>query len=181
MTLATGLPEPARPKTAPPGFLHRALRHPSFVVGGLLTLFLLMMALISLFWTPGSAYDLNIAERLAPPSAEYWLGTDRIGRDIVSMLMTGAQNSITVGIVAVAIGLLTGVSLGLLASARRGWVEELVMRLSDFTYAFPAILSAIMITAILGPGGVNSIIAIGIFNIPIFARLARSQRSGGSF
>ena len=91
------------------------------------------------------------------------------------MIMVGAQNSLIVGFVAVGIGLLVGVLLGLLASAQRGWVEEVVMRLSDFTFAFPAILSAIMITAILGPGAVNSILAIGIFNIPVFARVTRGS------
>jgi peptide/nickel transport system permease protein len=89
------------------------------------------------------------------------------------MIMVGAQNSIAVGVVAVAIGVAAGTALGLLAAARRGWVEEAVMRAADFTFAFPAVLSAILITALLGPGAVNSIIAIGIFNVPVFARLAR--------
>ena len=89
--------------------------------------------------------------------------------------LVGSRNSIAVGIVAVTIGVLTGVGLGLLASARRGWVEDLVMRMADFTFAFPAILSAILITAILGPGTFNSILAIGIFNIPVFARITRGD------
>jgi peptide/nickel transport system permease protein len=93
----------------------------------------------------------------------------------MSMIMVGAQNSLIVGFVAVGIGLAIGVVLGLWASAQGGWVEELVMRLSDFTFAFPAILSAIMITAILGPGVINSILAIGIFNIPVFARVTRGS------
>src|SRR3546814_15043773 len=84
--------------------------------------------------------------------------------------MAGAGNSITVSLVAVGIGAGLGVPLGALAAARRGLVEEVVMRFNDFTFAFPALLSAVMITAILGPGAVNSIIAIGIFNIPVFAR-----------
>ncbi|WP_334128016.1 ABC transporter permease [Sneathiella sp.] len=156
-------------------FLRRCRKSRSFVVGGLLTAFLLLNALISLFWTPGSAYDIVIANRFLPPSSQHWLGTDQFGRDIVSMLMTGTQNSIIVALVAVSMGLFAGVSLGLLASARRGWTEELIMRLSDFSFAFPAILSAIMLTAIFGPGGVNSIIAIGIYNIPVFARLTRGS------
>lgn len=89
------------------------------------------------------------------------------------MLMVGAQNSIAVGVVAVAIGVVLGCALGLTAAARRDWVEELVMRFSDFAFAFPALLSAVMITALMGPGAINSIIAIGIFNIPVFARLSR--------
>src|SRR5205823_14175889 len=98
-------------------------------------------------------------------------------RDVLSMIMTGAQNSIAVGIVAVTIGLGLGSALGLLAAARRGWVEETAMRLADFTFAFPAVLSAILITALLGPGAVNSILAIGIFNVPVFARLTRGAGS----
>jgi peptide/nickel transport system permease protein len=80
----------------------------------------------------------------------------------------GARAAILVGVIAVGIGLVVGTALGLLAAARRGWVEELIMRLSDFSFAFPAMLSAIMLTAIFGPGMVNAIIAIGIYNIPTF-------------
>jgi peptide/nickel transport system permease protein len=155
----------------------RALGHRSFVVGTGLTLVVLLAAAISLVWTPQSAIALNIARRLRPPSELNLLGTDHLGRDVLSMLMVGAQNSIAVGVVAVAIGCVLGVALGLTAAARRGWVEELVMRFSDFAFAFPAVLSAIMITAVIGPGGINSIIAIGIFNIPVFARLARGSAS----
>ena len=156
-------------------FLSRSSRSRSFVIGGIMTLFLLICAVISLFWTPGSAYNIVIANRFLPPSGDHWLGTDQFGRDIASMLMTGTQNSIVVAVVAVSIGLFIGVSLGLLAAARRGWTEEIIMRLSDFSFAFPAILSAIMLTAILGPGGVNSILAIGLYNIPVFARLTRGS------
>ena len=153
----------------------RALQHRSFAVGATLSALVLLTAGVSLVWTPQSATALNIARRLRPPSAANLLGTDHLGRDVLSMLMTGAQNSLAVGVVAVTIGVVLGVALGLTAAARRGWIEELVMRFSDFAFAFPAILSAIMITAVMGPGGVNSIIAIGIFNIPVFARLARGS------
>ena len=110
-----------------------------------------------------------------PPSASHWLGTDSLGRDIVSLLIVGSRVSIAVGVIAVGIGIVVGVALGLLAAVRRGWVEELVMRLADFTFAFPALLSAIMLTAIYGPGLVTSIVAIGIFNIPVFARITRAS------
>lgn len=158
-------------------FARRALRHRSFVAGGILTALLLSMAALSLAWTPHSAYLIDIRRRLLAPSATHWLGTDPFGRDVLSLLMAGAQNSIVVGVVAVGIGMIGGVALGLLAAARRGWIEELVMRFSDFAFAFPAVLSAIMITAILGPGAVNSIIAIGIFNVPVFARVTRGSAS----
>jgi peptide/nickel transport system permease protein len=152
-----------------------ALRHRNLVLGGTLSALVVLLAILSLLWTPHSAYELDIANKLKPPSSIHWLGTDHFGRDVMSMIMVGAQNSLIVGFVAVGIGLAVGVVLGLWASAQRGWVEDLVMRLSDFTFAFPAILSAIMITAILGPGIVNSVLAIGIFNIPVFARVTRGS------
>jgi peptide/nickel transport system permease protein len=155
-------------------WLARAVRHRSFMIGGILTFVLLALAFVSLFWTPNNPYRLNIRMRLKPPSLDYLLGTDAFGRDVVSQLMVGAQNSIVVGVIAVAIGLSLGVSLGLIGAARRGWLEELIMRFSDFTLAFPAVLSAILLTAIFGPGSLNSIVAIGIYNIPVFARLSRA-------
>ncbi len=155
-------------------FFYRAISHRSFAVGGLLAGTLLGIAFLSLFWTPYNPTKIDIPSRLAPPSPEHWLGTDQFGRDILSILMAGAQNSITVGVVAVTIGLVFGVSLGLLASARRGWTEEIVMRASDFMFAFPAILLAIMLVATTGPGAVNAIVAIGIFSVPVFARLTRA-------
>ena len=152
---------------------HRALRHPSFVVGASLTLLLTLAALLSLVWTPYAVAEIDIPAKLQPPSAAHWLGTDSLGRDIASQLLVGAQNAIVVGLVAVSIGVVIGVALGCLAAARRGWVDELVMRAADFTFAFPALLSAIMLGAIYGPGLFTGILAIGIFNIPVFARISR--------
>ena len=157
------------------GFMARALRHKSFAIGGALVAALLFTAALSYVWTPHSATDLDIPNKLAAPTLAHWLGTDSLGRDIVSMLIVGARTSIAVGVIAVGLGLSVGVLLGLLAAARRGWVEELVMRCSDFAFAFPALLSAIMLTAIYGPGLVTSIVAIGIFNIPVFARITRAS------
>jgi peptide/nickel transport system permease protein len=156
----------------------RVFRHAGLAVGMALTALVILVALISLVWTPGSATAIDVAHKLAPPSAAHLLGTDHFGRDVASMLMVGAQNSIMVGLVAVSIGVFIGVAAGLVAAARGGWVEEALMRLADFTFAFPAVLSAILITALLGPGIVNSIIAIGIFNIPAFARLTRGAARG---
>jgi len=155
------------------GFWRRARRHPSFVVGFMLSALLAAAALLSLVWSPYPPAEIDIPNKLQGPGAAHWLGTDSLGRDIASQLLVGSQNSIVVGLIAVGIGLGIGVALGCLASARRGWVEELVMRASDFTFAFPALLSAIMLTAIYGPGLVMSIVAIGIFNIPVFARITR--------
>lgn len=155
--------------------MHRAWRHRSFAIGAVLTLLLIAAALLSLVWTPWSPYEIDVPNKLHGPSAEHWMGTDPLGRDVASLLLVGARNSILVGVIAVGIGLLVGTALGLLAAARRGWVEELIMRLSDFSLAFPAILSAIMLTAVFGAGIVNAIIAIGIYNIPTFARITRGS------
>ena len=154
-------------------FWRRALRHPSFVVGGALSLLLAAAALLSTVWTPHPPTEIDMALKLKAPDATHWLGTDTFGRDVASQLLVGAQASILVGVIAVGIGLVAGVALGCLAAAKRGWVEELIMRASDFTFAFPALLTAIMLTAIYGPGLVMSIVAIGIFNIPVFARITR--------
>lgn len=159
-------------------FSDRARRHASFMVGGVLVSLLLLAALLSLVWTPHAAADIEVARKLLGPSWSHWLGTDSLGRDIVSQLIVGSQNSIAVGVIAVGIGMGFGVSLGLLAAARRGWVEELVMRMADFTFAFPSLITAIMLTAIYGGGLVNSIVAIGIFNIPVFARISRAAANG---
>ena len=154
-------------------FWRRASRHPSFVTGGTLVVLMVCCAVLSLFWSPYPVGEIDIPNKLAVPSAAHWFGTDSLGRDIASMLWVGSQNSLLVGFIAVGIGLGVGLPLGLLASARRGWVEEVIMRASDFTFAFPALLSAIMLTAIYGPGLVVSVVAIGIFNIPVFARISR--------
>ena len=165
---------PAPSTRAAPGFWQRARRHPGFVIGGVLSLLLLLAAALSYVWTPYSVYEVDMDARLLPPGAQHWLGTDAFGRDVVSLLLVGARASILVGVIAVGIGLVVGTALGLLASAKRGWVEETIMRVSDFGFAFPAILSAIMLTAVYGPGIVNAIIAIGIYNIPTFARITRA-------
>jgi len=149
-------------------------RHLGLALGGTLTALLALAALVSLVWTPWPVAEVNMAAKLLPPSPAHWLGADAFGRDIVSLLLVGARASIVAGVVAVGIGLVAGTALGLLASARRGWVEEVVMRLADFTFAFPAILSAIMLAAAFGPGLACAAIAIGIYNIPSFARITRA-------
>ena len=153
--------------------VQRALRHPSFVIGGIMVLLMVACAILSLFGTPYPVAEIDIPNKLAAPSSAHWFGTDSLGRDIASLLLVGSQSSLLVGFIAVGIGLGVGVPLGLLAAARGAWVEEFVMRAADFTFAFPALLSAIMLTSIYGPGLVVSIVAIGIFNIPVFARITR--------
>jgi peptide/nickel transport system permease protein len=154
-------------------FIQRAMHSRSFVIGFMIAACVFLMGTLSLFWTPFDVTRLVIADRLQSPSALHWFGTDHFGRDILSMIMVGARNSIAVALVAVGIGMGVGVPLGTWAAARRGLADDIVMRFSDLIFAFPALLSAVMITAIFGPGIFNAIIAIGIFNIPVFARLSR--------
>lgn len=144
------------------------------VIGGALAGVFVLAGLVSLIWTPQDVALLDIAAKLQGPSAAHWFGTDHFGRDILSMIMVGARVSIAVALVAVGIGMGIGAPLGLMAAARHGgWVDEAIMRANDLIFAFPALLIAILITAVFGPSAVNAIIAIGIFNIPVFARLTR--------
>jgi peptide/nickel transport system permease protein len=145
----------------------------SLLIGALITLIVTGMALLSLVWTPYDPTAIDIAAKLQGPSATHWLGTDHFGRDILSMIMAGSRNSIAVALVAVGIGAGLGIPLGLLAATRGGWLDETLMRLQDLVFAFPALITAIMITAVFGPGAFNAILAIGIFNVPVFARVAR--------
>jgi len=154
-------------------FVGKALRNHSFMAGALITALVVAVALVSFVWTPYDVTKLVIADRLQAPSNAHWFGTDHFGRDILSMIMVGSRNSIAVALIAVGIGIAIGVPLGTLAAAKRGVLDEVLMRASDIVFAFPALLSAVMITAIFGPGAVNAVIAIGIFNIPVFARVAR--------
>ncbi|EEE43408.1 ABC transporter permease [Roseibium alexandrii] len=151
------------------------LFHSRTLLPGLfLSLVFVAAALISLIWVPYDTTVLNIANRMKLPSWEHWLGTDQFGRDILSMIMVGARTSIAVALVAVGIGMSVGVPLGLAAAARKGgWMDEVIMRANDLVFAFPSLLIAVMITAVFGASALNAIIAIGIFNIPVFARLTR--------
>ena len=146
----------------------------SFWVGSFSVLIVFLLAVISFFWTPYDVTSIEISNRFKTPTLNHFLGTDHFGRDILSMIMVGAQTSIAVAFVAVGIGILFGLPLGLVAAGKRGtFFDDLVMRFNDLIFAFPALIIAILITAVMGPGAFNAIIAIGIFNIPVFARVAR--------
>lgn len=151
----------------------RGRASPALWLGAALTGLFVFAVLLSLAWTPYPVADLDMASRLRAPSAAHWFGTDHFGRDVLSMILVGARNSLAVAVVAAGVGLLIGVPLGLLAAARGGLTDELVMRSNDLVFAFPSLLLAIMITAVAGPGAINAVIAIGVFNIPVFARVAR--------
>jgi peptide/nickel transport system permease protein len=154
--------------------IRAALQNRALVIGLALSLVFVGAALLSFVWVPQDVAGMDIPNRMKPPSAAHPLGTDHFGRDILSMIMVGARTSIAVAVVAVVIGMGLGVPLGLAAAARRGGLlDEVIMRGNDLVFAFPSLLIAIMITAVFGPSALNAIIAIGIFNIPVFARLTR--------
>ena len=150
----------------------------NLIFGLLLSLSFVLVALLSYVWTPFDVTQIDIANKLRTPNQIYWLGTDHFGRDILSMIMVGARTSIAVALVAVGIGIIIGTPLGLLSASKKGgWLDELIMRGNDLVFAFPSLVIAILITAVFGAGALNAIIAIGIFNIPVFARITRGLPS----
>lgn len=151
--------------------LSRHLRRPNLAIGGSIILILLALALLSLVWTPLPPAKMQIIHKLKPPLAHGLLGTDQFGRDIASMLMAGAWNSLSTAAAAVAIGASVGTVLGVIAAARRGVIEALVMRANDVLFAVPPILSAMMLGALMGTGRFTAIIAIATFMVPVFARV----------
>jgi peptide/nickel transport system permease protein len=153
-------------------------RHPggaAFVAGAIITSCFVVLAIAAMFWTPHDPTALSIVDKLQPPGRQHWFGTDQLGRDVLSLIMAGSRNTLGVALVAVLIGVSFGVPLGLLAAARPGLPDDVVMRATDLVFAFPSLLLAILITAVLGPGAVNAILAIGIFNVPVFARVVRAS------
>ncbi len=150
----------------------------SLWLGAALVATLMLAAALSLVWTPYPPTAMDIPHKLAPPSAAHWFGTDNLGRDVASQILAGSRISILVGVIAVGIGLMFGIVLGLIAAFSKGLVEDGIMKLSDFVFAFPALLLAIMLTSTFGPGVVNAIIAIGVYNVPIIAKLTRATANG---
>jgi peptide/nickel transport system permease protein len=152
----------------------RPLRHVSFAIGAAVTLALLATAALSLVWTPADPLAMSIGGRLTGPTAEHPFGTDQYGRDLLSRVMRGSVTSIAVGVIAVGIGAAAGIVIGMLSGYIGGWCDETLMRLIDAVQGFPAILSALLFTAVFGPGIVVSMVAVGIAFVPAFARLTRS-------
>lgn len=142
-------------------------------VGAAITGAFVGVAILSQFWTPQAPTRMHLGSRLKAPLVEGWVGTDAFGRDIFSMLMVGAWNSLSIAFLSVLLGLIVGVAFGAVAAALRGGVEEIIMRLADIVFAFPALISAIMIAALIGPSASTAILAIGLFTIPVFIRVAR--------
>jgi peptide/nickel transport system permease protein len=141
--------------------------------GFILSAIVVLAALFAPLLSPVDPLRQNIRARFAPPGSTHVLGTDNFGRDLLSRVLHGYRISISIAFASVGIALLAGGSIGLLAAYHGGWVDRVLMRMMDVLLAFPIILLAIGILAVLGPGATNTALAIGIVYTPIFARLAR--------
>lgn len=150
-------------------------RNPRMIVGGAIVLAWLLIAIFAPFIAPYDPVKVNVLDSLQPPNPQHWLGTDDLGRDVLSRVMWGSRVSLSVGVISVSIGLLIGTSLGLAAGYLGGKFDLLIMRGIDALLAFPALILAIAITSALGPQIQNAMIAIGIVAIPAYARLTRGQ------
>lgn len=155
--------------------LRRSLRDRRAMVGLAITVVTILLAIFAPWIATHPPNKPDFAAVLSPPSATHWFGTDELGRDTFSRIVYGARISLLVGLTSVLGALVVGGALGLLAGYVGGLVDDLLMRLMDVIFAFPSILLALAITAILGPSLGNAMIAIGIVYVPIFARLARGQ------
>ena len=151
----------------------RLLRYRSAQIGLVLVLGYAIVALFASVLAPYSPLEQHAKDRLQSPSATYWLGTDEFGRDILSRLMHGATNSLRVAVLSVAFACAVGTALGLIGGYTGGLIDNVIMRVMDLFFAFPAILLALTIVAALGPGAGNTILAIAVVYTPIFARVAR--------
>ena len=150
-------------------------RNPRMIVGGIIVVGWLFIAAFAPFVAPYDPIKVNVSDSLIPPGWAHWLGTDDLGRDVLSRVMWGARVSLSVGVISVSIGLLVGTSLGLAAGYLGGKFDLFIMRGIDALLAFPALILAIAITSALGPQIQNAMIAIGIVAIPAYARLTRGQ------
>jgi peptide/nickel transport system permease protein len=150
----------------------RIRKRTNLIVGLAVILALVGIAVLSLFWTPLPPAKMQIIHKLQPPLAFGLLGTDQFGRDVLSMLMVGCWNSLSISVSAVAIGGFIGTVVGVFAAAQRGLFEALLMRACDVIFALPPILSAMVLGAFLGTGRLTAIIAIAVFMVPVFARVA---------
>ena len=153
--------------------LGRLLRYRSAQLGLALVLIYVVVAVFAGVLAPYSPIEQHAKDRLQEPTAKYWLGTDEFGRDILSRLMHGATNSLRIALISVIVACTLGTILGLTAGYVGGLLDNTIMRVMDLFFAFPAILLALAIVAALGPGAVNTVLAIAVVYTPIFARVAR--------
>lgn len=153
---------------------HHRLWRANFLIGATLVAVVVATALLSLVWTPHNPERVSADDKLLGHFENgHVLGTDHFGRDILSQIMVGSRTALLVGVLAVAIAACLGVPLGGIAAARRGLVEDIIMRAADIMYAFPAILLAILLVAAVRPGTGSAMIAIGLAYVPVFARITR--------
>ncbi len=155
--------------------LWRLIRIPAAAIGLSVLAALFVVAGLGPAVAPFSPYAQHLDQKLQPPGAAHWLGTDEFGRDILSRLIVGSRFSLSVGLVSVAVGMIGGLILGGPAGFYRGNLDHGLMTLCDILLAFPGVLLALAIVAVLGPGLLNAMLAVGLSSIPIFARLIRAQ------
>ncbi|WP_161880827.1 ABC transporter permease [Deinococcus alpinitundrae] len=165
--------EVAAPPRRSQGLLARLTRNPLGLTGLLLTVMVVVLALAAPLLAPAGPLAQDILGRLGPPSAKHWLGSDQFGRDTFGRILYGYRASLGVSVGAVGLALVIGGTLGTLAAYFGGWLDRIVMRLMDVLLAFPVILLAIGIVAVLGQGSLNTALAIGVVYVPTFARLLR--------
>jgi glutathione transport system permease protein len=157
-------------------FWRRFRKQPVAMTAGLFVLLLILVAVLAPWIVPFDAENYFDYDRLNEgPSVMHWFGVDSLGRDIFSRVLMGAQISLAAGVFAVLIGAAIGTVLGLLAGYYEGWWDRIIMRICDVLFAFPGILLAIAVVAVMGNGMANVIIAVAIFSIPAFARLVRGN------
>ena len=152
----------------------RFRRHRGAVAGGVIALFLAAVALLAPWLAPHDPEAVRLAANLRPPSWTHPFGTDSLGRDVLSQTIYGARVSLTIGFVSLALALAGGVPVGALSAWAGGWVDRLTMRVVDVLVSFPTLLLAIIVITVFGPGLVQAMIAIGIAQVPLYARLTRS-------
>jgi peptide/nickel transport system permease protein len=151
------------------------MRRLNLVLGSVLIGTVVAAALLSFVWLPFDPNALDFASQLTGPSSQHWLGTDEFGRDLFSRVLVGARGTLYVGVIAVGLALSVGSLLGAVAGYAGSLLDELLMRLVDVLYAFPAILMALLLAAIYQPGTLTAMSAIGLATVPIFARLTRAS------
>ncbi|MGV0835268.1 ABC transporter permease [Mycolicibacterium thermoresistibile] len=149
--------------------------NPVTLLSALLLTALVAVALTATWVAPFGVNDIDVPNALQPPSGAHWFGTDELGRDVLSRVLVAIQASLRVAVVSVAFAAAVGVTVGLLAGYRGGWLDTVLMRMVDVLFAFPVLLLALAIVAILGPGVTTTMLAIGIVFTPIFARVARAS------
>jgi peptide/nickel transport system permease protein len=158
------------------GHFSKLLNNKLAVFGGIFVSILIIMAVFAPLIAPFDPTKQNYAQALQPPSADHWFGTDTLGRDLLSRIIFGAQVSLKAGLISVGIALLIGIPLGVLSGYFRGfWDEFIIMRLTDAMLAFPSLVLALTIAAVLGPSLSHAMIAIGLVFTPYFIRLARGE------